>query len=142
MTDLTAAQQANIQAVRDLYDAINRNDIPGVLAPLDPEIVWYEPETWGSGANHGVDAVATLIANGRGNWAEGTCEPEQIYARGDKIMAVLRIHVRVKDQRDWINASHAAVFTFRDGKAVEQRIIDDIDEAFAYAGLTSADLVN
>ena len=39
----------NVEAIREAYAAFGRGDVPAVLAVLDPNIEWMEPEgyPWG-----------------------------------------------------------------------------------------------
>jgi len=69
------------------------------------------------------------------NLAEGSCEAERFSAAGDKIVVHIRVRVRLKHETDWREGRHAAVYTFRNGKAVEMRIFDDTQEALDWAGV-------
>jgi hypothetical protein len=41
--DAQSAVFHEIEAVKETYAAINRNDVPGALKALDPQIEWIEP---------------------------------------------------------------------------------------------------
>jgi len=121
-----------IAALKATYAAINRNDIDAAVEPFDPQIAWIEPaEYTGSATCHGRDAVEAHLKRARATWAEGSCEPERFVVAGDRIVVLIRVHVRLKGETDWREGVHAAVYTFRDGKAVEMRIVDDPQEALA-----------
>lgn len=129
------ALAAEIEALKKLYDALNRNDIDGVLDALSPDIVWMEwPGKPGGGTYRGREAVKAHFSKARANWAEGTCTAERFVAAGDKVVVFIHVHVRVKGETDWREGRHASVYTFRDGKAIEQRIFDDTQEALVWAG--------
>ena len=38
--------QENVNTVRGMYEAFERGDIPVVLAALDPQVEWWEAETF------------------------------------------------------------------------------------------------
>ncbi len=127
--------EAETAAVREIYAAINRNDIEAAVRPLDPGVEWIEPAEYTGGATcHGRAAVAAHLSRARATWAEGTCEPERTIVAGDRIVVYIRVHVRLKAETEWREGVHAAVYTFRNGKAIEMRIFDDPREALEWAG--------
>ena len=131
----TPSPTAEIYALRETYAALNRNDIDAVVEPFDPQIAWIEPAAYaGGGTYRGRSAVKEHLSRARGTWAEGTCEPERFVVAGDKIVVLLRVRVRLTHEREWREGRHAAVYTFRDGKATEMRLIDDEREALEWAG--------
>ena len=125
-----------IETLKQVYAALNRNDADAFVRDFDPRIVRIEFE--GSpmaGAFQGIDAVKTHVAQGRSTWAEGTCEPEQFTVVGDKIVVSTHVHVRLKDQTDWLEGRTGDVFTFRDGKVIEFRTFADACQALEWAGV-------
>jgi ketosteroid isomerase-like protein len=128
------------KTVQEIYDAINRNDVPAAVAILDPQIVWIEPPDFPTpGTYRGHVEVMAHITRGRGTWAEGVCEPEQFVVAGDKIVALLHVRVRLKGHTDWIDGRFADVHTFRDGKVVEVRTFGKRQDALEWAGAASRD---
>lgn len=127
---------AEIEQLRETYAALNRNDIPAAVAPFDPDIDWIEPAHYtGSQSCHGRAAVEAHLVRARATWAEGACEPERFFVSGDKVVVLLKIHVRLKTEAEFRDGRHAAVYTFRNGKAVEMRIFDDTRQALEWAGV-------
>jgi ketosteroid isomerase-like protein len=125
----------SIEALRETYAALNRNDIEAAVKPFDEEIAWIEPvEYTGSATCHGRDAVVAHLKRARGTWAEGSCEPERFVAAGDKFVVFLHVHVRLKSETEFREGRHAAVYTFRNGKAIEMRIFDDTRRALEWVG--------
>ena len=133
-----AAQLAvfhEIEAVKETYAAINRNDVPGALKALDPQIEWIEPPDFPTpGTYRGHAEVSAHISRGRGTWAEGACEPERFVVAGDKIVALLHVRVRLKDHTEWIDGRIADVHTFRNGKVVQIRTFGKRQDALEWAG--------
>lgn len=125
-----------IEVLKGLYAAINRNDIPAALQDFHPQIVRIEPAGFPSaGTYRGLAEVEDHFVNGgRANWAEGACEPEKFVVAGDKVVVFLHVLVRLKDQVEWIDGRMADVFTFREGKIIEMRSFADGQEALAWAG--------
>ena len=126
---------AETQALKETYAALNRNDIEAAVRPFDPEIVWIEPPGYSPEETYrGRAAVQAHLTQARGTWAEGSCEAERFVVAGDRIIVVISVRVRLKHESEWRVGRHAAVYTFRDGKAIEMRIFDDEREAFEWAG--------
>ena len=128
--------ESEIEAVRQAYAALNRNDIDGFVKDFDPQIERVEFE--GSpmaGAFHGLEAVKAHVAQGRSTWAEGACEPTGFATSGDKVVVICHVRVRLKDQLDWLEGRTADVYTFRNGKATEFRTFADEEEALKFAGV-------
>jgi uncharacterized protein len=124
-----------VEALQAAYAALNRGDIDGIVRAFDPQITWIEPaHLGGSGIYRGLEVVREHFTRARANWAEGSCEPERFVLNGDRILVFLNIHVRLKDEAEWREGRHAAAYTFRNGKAVEMRIIEDEQEALAWVG--------
>lgn len=124
----TAAQ---IEGVREVYAGINRNDIEAAIRILDDDIAWFEPEEYGKSCR-GREAVAAHLKVARARWAEGACAAE-VTVSGDRIVVFVDVHVRLKDEAEFREGRHAAVYTFRNGKAIEMRIFDDTDQALAFS---------
>jgi ketosteroid isomerase-like protein len=141
MGKLTPSLAAETAALRETYAALNRNDIKAAIEAFDPRITWIEPADYPSGGTyHGLAAVKAHLSRARATWAEGSCEPERFVVAGDKVIVFLRVRVRLKAETEWREGAHAAVYTFRNGKAIEMRIIDDEREALEWAGAEASSL--
>jgi uncharacterized protein len=128
--------EAEIEAVRQAYAALNGGDIDGFVKDFDPQIERVEFE--GSpmaGAFHGIEAVREHVKAGRSTWAEGACEPERFVTSGDKVVVTCHVRVRLKDQTDWLEGRTGDVFTFRNGKVIEFRTFAEEKDALEYAGV-------
>ena len=140
MEKQTQVSEAETEALRQTYAALNRNDIDAAVAALDTQVDWIEPAEYTGGATvHGKDAVKAHLLRARATWAEGSCEPERFVVAGDQIIVLIHVHVRLKNETAWRDGRHAAVFTFSNGKATEMRIFDDTREAFAWCGLEAGE---
>jgi ketosteroid isomerase-like protein len=133
---------AETRALREAYDALNRNDQEGFLAVFDPEVERTEPAGFpGEGTFRGIEALRRQVALHRGNWAEGACEVERTMAVGDQIIVFAHVRVRLKDEEGWREGDIADVFRFRDGKATEFRTFASRSEALAWVGVEDPDAV-
>lgn len=128
---------AEIEALKEVYAAINRNDIPAALEFFDPQIERIEPPGFpSSGTYRGHAEVKAHLSQGRGTWAEGSCEPERFIAAGDRIVVFLYVRVRLRDRQDWIEGRFADGFVFRDGKATQMRTFAERRQALEWAGIS------
>ncbi|CAN5403902.1 nuclear transport factor 2 family protein [soil metagenome] len=118
MHEPTPSLAAEIEALREAYAALNRNDVPGFVAIFDPQIERIE-EFAQTRTYHGLAAVTAHVLEGRSTWAEGGCEPERFIVSGERIIVLVNINVRLKTETEWREGRTGDVFTFRNGKAVE-----------------------
>jgi ketosteroid isomerase-like protein len=140
MGDRTTSLAAETEALREAYAALNRNDIPAMVKVFDPQIEWTEPDEYpGGGTRRGLEVVQAHLSRARNTWAEGGCEPERFVVAGDKIVVFIHVRVRQKDRTNWVDGRHASVYTFRNGKAIQQRIFDDTQQALEWAGVKLSD---
>ena len=140
MTPPTSSPTAQAQAIRDAYAALNRNDVPGFIALFDAEVIRIEPSDFPLGGSfHGLEAVKAHVVKGRSTWAEGGCEPQRVTVAGDRVIAFIHVHVRLKDETQWRDGDIVDIFTFRNGKVIEFRTFTDEREALQSAGIQPPD---
>lgn len=139
MNKQTSPLTAEIAALRETYAAYSRNDIETAVKPFDEQIVWIEPAGYSEGTYRGLATVKAHFAKSRETWAEGACETERFVVAGDKIVVFIYVHVRLKVETEFREGRHAAVYTFRNGKAIEMRIFDDTQEALEWVGVKDSD---
>jgi ketosteroid isomerase-like protein len=126
----------HVEALKQFFAAINRNDMQAMSNDFDPHIVRVEPEGFPtSGTYHGIEEVREQVRAGRGTWAEGSCEPEKFFVKGDKVVVYLYAWVRLKDATDWTGGRFADGFAFRNGKITEYLTFRERDEALKWAGI-------
>jgi ketosteroid isomerase-like protein len=127
---------AEIEALERFFAAINRNDMQAVTRDFDPEIVRIEPEGFPTaGTYRGIEQVLQHVRNGRGTWAEGTCEPEKFLVNGDKVVAYVQVRVRLKGSNDWVNGRLADGFEFRKGRIIRYLSFAERPDALAWADI-------
>jgi uncharacterized protein len=130
-----------IEALEQFFDAINRNDMQAIIKDFDPQIVRIEPEGFPTaGTYRGIGDVQEHITKGRGTWAEGTCEPEEFFTHGDKVVVYLHVRVRLKDSSDWIDGRFADGFVFRAGKITQYLSFGERRDALEWAGIEEQEI--
>ena len=129
-----------IEAIRDAYAALNRNDIDGFVSLFAPDIERIEmlgfPQP---GTYRGIEAVRSHVIKGRETWAEGGCEPQRFIVAGDRIVVVVHVRVRLKDEPEWREGDVWDAYAFRDGKATHFHSFISEAEAFEWAGVNTSD---
>lgn len=125
-----------IEALKQFYAAINRFDMPEITKHFDPQIVRIEPPGFPtSGTYRGLAEVEAHIVKGRGTWAEGTCQPEEFFTNGDKVVVYAHAWVRLKHSTDWSGGRFADAFVFRAGKIIQYLSFAERREALEWAGI-------
>ena len=128
----------NVEIVEQFYAAINRNDIQAAIQHFDPQIVRIEFEGSPTGGRYqGIQEVEDLVRKGRGSWAEGSCDPEEFFENGDKVVVYAHAWVRLKDATEWSGGRFADAFVLRDGKITEYHSFVERDDALKWAGIES-----
>jgi ketosteroid isomerase-like protein len=130
---------AETQAVERFFAAVNRGDIEAAVRDFDPQIVRVEPPGFPtSGTYRGVVAARAQLAAGRGSWAEGSCDLEKLLIRGDKVVAYLHVHVKLKASDQWVDARFADGFCFRSGRISHYQSFATRVEALEWGGIEDA----
>lgn len=128
-----------ISQLRAAYAAFNRGDFDAAVAVLDPNIEWTEPlEFPGGGTYHGREAVKRYLMQSRAGWAEGSSEPEQFVAAGDRIVVFVRACFRLKESNEWHEVRLADVYSVRRSKIVQMTAFVDRQHALSWAGANSS----
>ncbi len=131
---------AKTETLRELYAALNRNDIQVMIESFDPQIEWIDPvESPMSGTYRGREVVERHFSEARAMWAEGSCEPVQFVAAGEKVIVFVDVRARLKHESEWREGPLADVYTFRDGKVIQGRSFSDRRRALEWAGVDDAD---
>ena len=85
--------------------------------------------------------MEALHSRSLANWAEGGCEPERFIVAGDKIIVLVHVRVRLKDNVEWLDGRLADVYTFRNGKVIQKRtFFGEPQEALEWAGVEASDV--
>jgi ketosteroid isomerase-like protein len=125
-----------VEALKQFFAAINRNDMQAMTRDFDPRIVRIEPEGFPTaGTYRGIAEVQEHVRTGRGTWAEGSCDPERFFVNGEKVVVYLHARVRLKDATEWIGGRFADGFVFRDGRITEYRSFGERAQALRWAGI-------
>ena len=125
-----------VDILKQLFAAINRNDVQAMIRDFDPQIVRVEPsDSAPADSYRGIEEVRENVRRGRGSWAEGSCEPEKFLFNGGKVVVYVHARVRLKGATEWNGYRFADGFAFRDGKITEYRTFAERAQALEWAGI-------
>jgi len=100
--------EANVEALRRGYEALNRGDLSVVLELIDRDIEWHEPSpSPDAGAHTGRDS----------------------FERDDRLIAVVHQSGRGRASRVQVDARLAHVWTVKDGRAIRWEAVAHVDDA-------------
>jgi ketosteroid isomerase-like protein len=120
----------NVQILKDVYAAAERDDIPSVLAAFDPDIEWreaeghpYQPD---GTAWVGVDTVRqNLFMNLDAEWDGFTVSPVQYHDAGDTVVVECRYSGVHNTTGKALDAQACHVWTLSQGKVTSfQQYVD------------------
>ena len=123
----------NAETVRSIYEATNRRDWDSAFRDLHPEIEQILPSP-----------LAPLRGRRevQGYWEDllaafdtGVVEPEEVFERGDQVVAVVKTRARPRGTSAEIEIRTGQLWTFRDGKAVSMHLFPEAEKALEAAGL-------
>jgi ketosteroid isomerase-like protein len=127
--------QANVAAVRGMFEAFVRNDLESSLAAFDPDVEWDGTNLPDGDISHGLDAVMDHIIRWADVWETWEIELEDVIDAGeDRVIVFFRERGRNKAGVD-VNERHSELYALRDGKIVYRKGFADADEALVEAGL-------
>jgi uncharacterized protein len=115
------------ELVRSSYEAFERGDLEGALAPMDEEIVWHEAEGLPHGGVYeGLAAVREAVFGPTASWWDDfAARPDEVVGLGDHVLVLGRYTARARATAAVLDAPFAHVWTFRDGRAVRFRQYTD-----------------
>jgi ketosteroid isomerase-like protein len=122
--------EANVDALKRGYAALNRGDLSVVRELLDPEIEWHEPApSPDAGTHRGRDSFERFLRGWLESFEEFQVEPEQIIERGDRLIAVVHQSGKGRSSGLRVDARLAHVWTVEAGKAVRWEAVAEPEDA-------------
>ena len=121
----------NVEVVRRLFDALDRQDWERALGAFNPEVEWSPTE----GTFRGVEGVVTSLAEWLEPWEEHHIEAEEIVEAGDQVLAVIHLTGRVEGSGMEIDQRFFQVYAVRNGRIVRMVEFVTRAEALEAAGI-------
>ena len=130
--------QENVDLYREWIERVNRQDIPGALRLMDPEIrVQHRlTVTKSEGDFTGVDAATDWLADLGRRFASWRIDCDDIRDLGDRVLALGTLRAVGKGSGVEAEWPYTAVASFRDGLVTDYTDYGDRDKALEAAGLS------
>jgi ketosteroid isomerase-like protein len=133
--------EESVEIVRRAIDAWNRRDIEDLLALADTDAEYFNsPSAIEPGTRRGRDEIAAVM---RAQWellTDGRWETDQIYDRGEEVIALGRISRRMPGSDARLEGQSLISYKIRSGKMVRIEVLafgrDEVHAALEAAGLS------
>jgi uncharacterized protein len=107
------------ETLRRAYEALNRGDIEGALAPLRSDAEWYESSEFpGPREYHGIAEIRAHLDGFLEGWEELDQQVDDVRERGERVCLLLRLRARGRGSGAAVDARYAHVWTMREGRGV------------------------
>ena len=116
------SEQQNLDVVRRVYAAFGRGDLEGLLAFLDPQVVWRTPgppDLPTAGLRRGVAEVREFFDVLLNTFDVQEFRPAEFLTQGDKVVVLGTTREGPKGTGRMVDFRWVHVFTSRNGKIVE-----------------------
>jgi ketosteroid isomerase-like protein len=132
-----AMSQENVQIVRSFYDAWARDEFPGPVELMDPEIEYVNPTgAVEPGIRRGREAFGRAVGRVFEGWETWDVEPEEFRAIGDQVAVVVRYQARGRGSGVEVEGRESALWTLRDGRVASYAWFHEPTDALEAAGLS------
>jgi ketosteroid isomerase-like protein len=127
--------EQNVEIVRRFYAAWARNEIPGPVELIDPEVEYVNPAgAIESGTRRGVSGFTHALGKVFEAWEFWHGAPQRLEAVGDEVVAVVRYAARGRGSGLEVEGSESALWTFRAGKVIRYEWFHGPGDAHQAAG--------
>lgn len=135
----TGLVSGNAEIVRRLYEAFNRRDTAAARELMDPDVEWVNPdEAIEPGTRSGYEQYQGALGRLRDSFSEASVVVDRLHESGERVAAVVRLHVRARESGVELELPQSHLWTFRGGKAVRFEWFNDPERAMRDLGDTSA----
>ena len=128
---------ADIETLRQAYEAFNRRDLEHLTEFFDPDAYWVpSASVWGAGKTyHGHAGLAELLRDLAADWQVFESHPEEFREVGDHILVLGRIHARRAADGRELDSPAGWIWEMRDGRALRLQAYADPAKALEALGL-------
>ena len=132
---LTAVSEANVEVVKRVYEAAERNDLDAASSLLHPEIEFHTyTESPEAGVYRGRDEVRRYNEELFAQFESIRFEIEELVDIGDHVVVLSTQHAVPKGGRQEISVQMAEVWTLREGLMAERHSYASRAQALEAAG--------
>ena len=128
--------QANVEVVRQAFDAFNERDVERLVSLSDPDCAWLPFRAQLEGITYrGHDGVRRFVADMDEDWTEFRVEPREFREAGDQVVAIGRVTGRGSGTGVDIESDGGFVFGVRGGRITHIKSYSDPRAALESVGL-------
>jgi len=129
--------QENVEIVRSFYRAWARDDLPGPVELMDPDIEYVNPtRAVEPGTRRGLSAFKTAVERVFEGYETWQIELEEFRAVGDQVAVVVRYRARWRESGVQVEVRESALWTLRDGRVSQYAWFHEPADALEAAGLS------
>ena len=129
--------EAEIEALRRVYEAISRGDWDTALGEAGPDFEFNPPvENPIAGPRRGSEAVRDFFDELWAAFEEVTIEPGPFLEAGDSIVVSMLMTLSPRESGAKVEMRITHLWTMRDGSPIRCQVFLDREEALAAAGLS------
>jgi ketosteroid isomerase-like protein len=128
--------QENVEVVRSLYEAFNREDWDAVLEHAAPDFVLDMSRSIGPQQRgmYKLDRLRSFLEELGGTFESFRIDADEFIEAGEQVVVPQTAHARGRDRIE-AKARTALVYTFRDGAVTQMVMYQGRQEALEAAGL-------
>jgi ketosteroid isomerase-like protein len=125
-------EQPGAELVREILNALNRQDVAAVLARVHPDFEWRTLESSPvAGTYRGHEEVRGYMEDWLATFENVHIDVEEMTKAGDEVLAVVRGHGRGRGSGIEVDNHYCQVWTVREGAAVRMVEYDTRERALA-----------
>ena len=133
--------QADIEALRVIYEAVSRGDWNAVFLQVHPDFEWKTPDGVPlAGTYRGPEQVRRFFEDRWQAFEDVTVEPEEFFESGNRIVVFARSRLRPSGTTAVIENRLGHLWTMREGKAARCEVFSQGEKALEAAGLSEQDV--
>jgi uncharacterized protein len=127
----------NVEVVKRLYDAFNRDDFDAGVALCDSEVVIDRSNSIGPDARiyRGQPGLEEFWNEWKRAWADSRWEIDECIDNGDNVVVLARLYARGAASGASVEANVSQVVVVRGGKVLSSKLFQGRSEALEAAGL-------
>jgi ketosteroid isomerase-like protein len=132
---------ANVELVRRIYlDGLFDRDPDGLLALTTPDVEYVNPpEAVDPGTRRGAAEFRAALANLSTHFAGSRNELGELFGFGDRVVASVAFHARLRDSEHEITQAEAHTWTLCDGRVTRFEWGRDLQAALDAASAAPSD---
>ena len=127
----------NVEVVRQVIDAVARQDLSRLIELTDPEVEWqsFMADLGGGGTYRGHEGIHQYVRDLSEAWDLLLTEVEDTLAVGDLVLVVGQLRYRGKGSGAEARSPSGYVVELRDGRVLKMRAFRDPEQVLAAVGL-------